>query len=132
MCMTFIAIAMATVCMAHSKDAAKAGQANGDNYVGDVITLNVYYTGPKGNAKKFVKEVERIGTADSVRNEAGNIRYDYFLSRKNPDEVLLVEKWKGQKAVESHNATPMMKTIGKLKKKYGLTTVVERYVKKQQ
>lgn len=129
--MSFVALAMAAGIMAQPKGAGRAGHANGDDYVGDVITLNVYYTGEKGNAKKFVKEVERMGTADSVRNEAGNIRYDYFLSRKNPDEVLLVEKWKGQKAVESHNATPMMKTIGRLKKKYGLTTVVERFDKKQ-
>lgn len=122
-----VAALVAAGVMARATDGNGAGQAAG-GHAGEVITLNVYYTGKNGSARKFVREVERMGTADSVRREAGNLRYDYFVSAGDPEVVLLVEKWKGREAVEAHNATPMMGTIGRAKKKYGLATVVERFV----
>lgn len=42
------------------------------------ITMNLYYTGTDGNARKFVEEMESSGTADAIRAEEGNLRYDYF------------------------------------------------------
>ena len=43
------------------------------------ITMNLYYTGENGNARKFVEEMESSGTADAIRAEKGNLRYDYFF-----------------------------------------------------
>ena len=31
------------------------------------ITMNLYYTGTDGNARKFVEEMESSGTADAIR-----------------------------------------------------------------
>ena len=45
------------------------------------ITMNLYYTGENGNARKFVEEMESSGTADAIRAEKGNLRYDYFFRR---------------------------------------------------
>lgn len=42
------------------------------------ITVNLYYTGENGNALKFVQEMENSGTADAIRREEGNLRYEYF------------------------------------------------------
>ena len=39
-----------------------------------MITVNLYYTGKDGNARKFAEEMESSGTADKIRAEAGNIR----------------------------------------------------------
>lgn len=36
------------------------------------ITMNLYYTGKDGNARKFAEEMERSGTADRIRRESGN------------------------------------------------------------
>ena len=36
------------------------------------ITLNLYYTGQNGSAKKFVEEMESSGVASKIRNEKGN------------------------------------------------------------
>ena len=33
------------------------------------ITMNLYYTGENGNARKFVEEMESSGTADAIRAE---------------------------------------------------------------
>ena len=49
------------------------------------ITMNLYYTGSDGNARKFVEEMESSGTADAIRAEEGNLRYDYFVSRYDPE-----------------------------------------------
>lgn len=43
------------------------------------ITINLYYTGTNGNARKFAEEMESSGTADSIRAEEGNLRYEYFF-----------------------------------------------------
>ena len=42
------------------------------------ITVNLYYTGENGNALKFAQEMENSGTADAIRREEGNLRYEYF------------------------------------------------------
>ena len=34
-----------------------------------MITVNLYYTGINGNARKFAEEMEKSGTADMIRAE---------------------------------------------------------------
>ena len=67
-----------------------------------IITVNLYYTGTNGSAKKFAQEKESSGTADKIRAEKGNLRYEYFF--------------------------PMMQTIASLREKYDLHMRVERFV----
>ena len=38
-----------------------------------MITVNLYYTGINGNARKFAEEMESSGTADLIRAEKENI-----------------------------------------------------------
>ena len=39
------------------------------------LTVNIYYTGQDGAAKKFAQEMLSGGTAAKIRKEAGNPRY---------------------------------------------------------
>ena len=57
------------------------------------LTVNIYYTGVGENAKKFVTEMETSGVADKIRAQDGNERYEYFLSYKDPQTVLLIDQW---------------------------------------
>lgn len=91
------------------------------------ITMNLYYTGTDGNARKFVEEMESSGTADAIRAEEGNLRYDYFFSAADPETVLLIDSWTSQEAIDVHHATPMMETIAALREKYDLHMSAERY-----
>ena len=75
------------------------------------ITVNIYYTGTNGNARKFVSEMESSGIADKIRQEEGNLRYDYFYSAKDKETVLLIDSWKDQKSIDVHHQSPMMKDI---------------------
>lgn len=93
-----------------------------------MITLNLYYTGKNGNAQKFAAEMESSGTADKIRQENGNLRYEYFQPLNDPDTILLVDSWKDQEAIDVHHASPMMATLAALREKYDLHMHVERYV----
>ena len=91
------------------------------------ITVNIYYTGTNGNARKCISEMESSGIADKIRQEEGTLRYDYFYSAKDEETVLLIDSWKDQKSIDVHHQSPMMKDIILLRDKYNLHMTVERY-----
>ena len=93
-----------------------------------MITVNLYYTGTNGSARKFAQEMESSGTADLIRAEKGNVRYEYFFPMNDPETVLLIDAWESQEAIDIHHASPMMQTITQLRDKYDLHMNVERYV----
>lgn len=43
------------------------------------FTVNIYYTGTNGNAKKFAEEMVTSGTVAAIRAEEGNEQYEYFF-----------------------------------------------------
>lgn len=92
------------------------------------ITVNLYYTGENGAARKFAEEMESSGTADAIRAEEGNVRYRYFQPLDNPETILLIDAWTNQEALDAHHASPMMATIAELRDKYDLHMQAERYV----
>lgn len=92
------------------------------------ITVNIYYSGVNGNAKKFVEEMITSGTVANIRQEDGNLRYEYFFSVNDEETVLLIDSWKDQKSIDIHHASPMMEKIIELREKYDLHMKVERYV----
>ena len=91
-------------------------------------TINIYYTGKNGNAKKFASEVESSGLTQKICAEDGNLRYEYFYPINDDETVLLIDSWKNQQAIDIHHASPMMVEIAKLRNKYDLYMKVERYV----
>lgn len=92
------------------------------------ICINLRYYGKNGNARKFANEIIESGTIDLIRAEKGNIRYEYFESLSNPEEILLVDCWENQEAIDNHHASRMMQTIITLREKYDLHMEVERYL----
>ena len=93
-----------------------------------VITVNIYYTGEKDNARKFAEEMVSSGTVALIKAEEGNLKYDYFFPLDDPSTVLLIDSWVSQEALDLHHASPMMQTITELRNKYGLHMKVERYI----
>ena len=92
------------------------------------ITVNIYYTGNRGAARKFAEEMTVSGVVDAIRAEAGNLRYAYFFPMEDPETVLLIDSWSDQRALDQHHASPMMQTIATLREKYDLHMRAERYV----
>ena len=97
-----------------------------------MITINIYYKGTNGSARRFADEMDQSGTADAIRAEKGNIRYEYLFPKNDQETVLLIDSWEDQDAINRHHASPMMKTISDLREKYDLHMTVERYVTAQE
>ena len=92
------------------------------------ITVNIYYTGKNGSARKFAEEMIKSGTVEKSRSDNGNLRYEYFQPIDYPETILLIDSRKDQAAIDIHHASPMMQTIAALREKYGLKMKVERYI----
>lgn len=92
------------------------------------LTVNIYYTGENGNARKFAEEMEQSGTAAAIRAEKGNLKYEYFYPVNDKETVLLIDSWENQEAIDAHHATPMMNKITELRNKYDLHMRVERFI----
>ena len=67
------------------------------------ITINIYYTGQNGSARRFAGEMVSSGTAAQIRAEAGNLRYDYFFPMDDPETVLLIDSWADQNPRVPHD-----------------------------
>lgn len=91
------------------------------------VTVNIYYSGMNGNAKKFVEEMISSGVVDDIRAEDGNLRYEYFFPMNDAETVLLIDSWADQHSLDVHHASPMMEKITELREKYDLHMKVERY-----
>ena len=92
------------------------------------ITVNIRYTGTNGSARRFAEEMISSGTVGKIRNEKGNLRYEYYLSLEDPEIVLLIDSWENQEAIDVHHHSPMMNTIMVLREKHDVTMKVERFV----
>ena len=92
------------------------------------ITINLYYTGTDGRARRFAEEMVSTGIVDAVRAEEGNERYEYFFPMGDPETVLLIDRWRDQAALDIHHKSKMMAQIAALRDKYKLQLRVERYI----
>ncbi len=91
------------------------------------FTVNLYYTGTGGNARKFAEEMRASGLVDKIRAEKGNLRYEYFLPPDDPETVLLIDAWENEEALDFHHKSPMMKEIAALREKYHLKMRVRKF-----
>ena len=92
------------------------------------ITVNIYYHGTDGSARKFAEEMVSSGVVSAIRAEKGNLRYEYFFPMEDEETVLLIDSWKDQRSIDEHHASAMMEKIIELREKYNLHMRVERYV----
>ena len=92
-----------------------------------MITVNLYYRGENGNARRFAEEMEASGIAGAIRAEEGNLRYEYFQPLNDPETILLIDSWRDQAAIDAHHESPMMRELAALREKYYLHMTAERF-----
>ena len=92
------------------------------------FTMNLYYTGEGDNAQKFAQEMEERGIADQIRQQPGNLKYEYFQPLDDPYTILLIDTWESQEALDADHDSPMMAELTKLREKYNLHMRAERFV----
>lgn len=64
------------------------------------ITVNIYYSGVDGNARKFVEEMVLSGVVSDIRAEDGNLKYEYFFPMDDRETVLLIDSWENQQSID--------------------------------
>ena len=92
------------------------------------VTINIYYTGTNGSARRFAEEMTASGVVAAIRSEEGNLRYEYFFPMEDPETLLLIDSWRDQEALDGHHVSTVMARIAKLRDKDDLHMRVERYV----
>ena len=82
------------------------------------FTINIYYTGSNGSAKRFAEDMINSGIVNEIRNKTGNLRYEYFLPLDDEETILLIDSWENQDALEEHHKSETMNKIIELRNKY--------------
>ena len=75
----------------------------------------------------FIQKVKETGILDAIRGEDGCIRYDYYLSEKDPNELLLIEQWETKEKQQIHIDQPHMDTLRSFKAEYITDTVLGEF-----
>ena len=84
----------------------------------NTLTLYVRYLAKPGCRETFLRQLTTHGIIDATRREDGCLRYDYFLSVQNADEILLVEQWQTEEKQQAHLRAPPMDQLRRLKSEY--------------
>ena len=72
----------------------------------------------------FIKMVKDTGILEAIRAEDGCIRYDYYLSEKDANELLLIEQWESRQHQQIHLTQPHMALLRQFKGDYVTDTVL--------
>ena len=66
----------------------------------------------------FIQKMKDSGVLEAIRGEDGCIRYDYYLSEKDPNELLLLEQWESKQHQQIHLGQPHMDQMRSFKDEY--------------
>ena len=89
------------------------------------LRLLVTYTAKPGQRDAFLRAVLQSGVPETVRQEDGCLRYDYFLSAERPDEILLIEEGASAEQQQTHLRQPHMQQLKQQKEQYIAETDVQ-------
>ena len=92
------------------------------------FTINIYYKGQNGSARKFADEMISSGIVAEIRSKEGNLKYDYFEPLEDKETILLIDSWENQESLDKHHKSETMNKIIELRNKYDLHMQVEKYV----
>ncbi len=92
-----------------------------------MYTIYVIYRSFPGKREAFIEKIRSEGIANDVRAEKGCVRYDYYLSEKDPNEILLVEAWETKEYQQIHVEQPHMAKFKEFKGDYIETTTLGEF-----
>lgn len=89
-----------------------------------MYTIYVKFTCLPQMREAFIEKVKETGILSAIRGEDGCIRYDYYLSEKDPRELLLIEQWESRQHQQVHLTQPHMAQLREFKGNYITDTVL--------
>ena len=92
-----------------------------------MYTIYVVFECLPEKREAFVEKVKAEGIVEEVRKEKGCIRYDYYFSEKDPNELLLIEAWETKEDQQVHIEQPHMARLRELKPEYIINTTLGEF-----
>lgn len=89
-----------------------------------MYTIYVKFDCYENKREEFIKKVKETGVLDAIRNEDGCFKYDYYLSEKNDNEILLIEQWASKEHQQIHMQQKHMETFRSFKDDYIKNTIL--------
>lgn len=86
-----------------------------------MYTIYVTFKCIAGKREEYIETLKLEGIVDAIRKEDGCLRYDYYFSEKDPDEILLIEMWESKEHQQVHINQPHMIRSFELKPDYVLS-----------
>ena len=80
-----------------------------------MLKLSVNYFVKPGRREEFLRRIVEGGILAAIRAEEGCLRYDYYLSCQNEDEILLLEEWDTAEHQRIHMEQEHMKRLRVIK-----------------
>ncbi len=87
-----------------------------------MYTIYVIFKSFDGKREAFIEKVKAEGIVDEIRAENGCLRYDYYFSEKDPNEILLIEAWESKEHQQIHIEQPHMARLREIKGDYIVST----------
>ena len=92
-----------------------------------MYTIYVIFKSFDGKREEYIDLLKREGIVDAVRREEGCIRYDYYFSEKDKNEILLIEAWETKEHQKIHIEQPHMARLRELKGDYIVSTTLGEF-----
>lgn len=78
-----------------------------------MFVVNGSYIIKPGKRDEFMEKIYAQGIIEKIRNEEGNIAYDYFYPYESENAVAFIEQWENRSLWEAHCVAPHV--VGDLK-----------------
>ena len=92
-----------------------------------MYTIYVVFKCLPEKREAFVEAVKKEGILRAIRAEDGCLRYDYYFSEADENELLLIEAWETKKHQQIHMEQPHMARLRDLKDGYVESTVLGEF-----
>ena len=81
----------------------------------------------EGKREEYIRRLYDEGIVGEVRKEDGCIRYDYYFSEKDENEILLIEAWDTKAHQQKHIEQPHMARLREMKGDYVISTTLGEF-----
>ena len=92
-----------------------------------MLTWNVSYHVKDGRRDAFYQAICERGVRANSYQEEGCMKYDYYFSAEDQNELLLVETWTESALQEAHCATEMFARLQALKGEYVAQVNIDKF-----
>lgn len=92
-----------------------------------MYTIYVQFNCFSEKREAFVETVKKEGILDAIRAENGCLRYDYYFSEADANELLLIEAWESREHQQIHLEQPHMARLRQMKDGYIKTTTLGEF-----